>query len=194
MPKQELWKYIEDDGGRILGYEEEWLTSNVDKNPALTLEEIADFSDGQAESRNNHEYCGTHRILAALLHRKLGREQATKIMREIAEYGGLDGMSGCGGEADAFADFGIEDCWKDWELEDKEVQQPFKPGQHVRVIGGTAYAGKVGVIGNFHGDVCGEEDEVADNGGTDEIWIDFDPDGEFGAWITPSDIEAIEDN
>jgi hypothetical protein len=121
MPKCELWKYMDEDGkGYTVGYEGEWLTSNVDKNPDLSLEELADFSDGQAESRNNHEYRGTHRILAALLHRKLGRVQATEIMREIAEYGGLDGMSGVGGEVDAFDDFGIKDDGGDWKLEDKK--------------------------------------------------------------------------
>jgi hypothetical protein len=120
MPKKALWRYLGDD------FEEPYLDyawggsstwDNIDKSPALTLEEIADFSDQQAESKNNHDFTGTHRILAALLHQKLGREQATAIMREIAEYGGLDGMSGCGGESDAFADFGIAERGN-WELND----------------------------------------------------------------------------
>lgn len=120
MPKLALWKYKDEDGDETIGYEEEWLTEDADQNPSFTLEELADFSDQQAESRNNHAYVGTHRILAAVLHRMLGRKQATAIMREITEWGGLDGMSGCGGEEDAFTDFGIADCWKDWKLEDSE--------------------------------------------------------------------------
>src|SRR5713101_5869943 len=117
MSKIELWKYMDEGGvGYTIGYEEEWLTSNADKYPKLSLEEVADFSDGQAESRNNHWYCGAHRILAAILHRKLGSELAAEIIREIAEYGGLDCMNGVGGETDAFEDFGIKDDGGDWKL------------------------------------------------------------------------------
>jgi hypothetical protein len=39
-------------------------------------------------------------------------------MREIAEYGGLDSMSGVSTKSNAFADFGIKDCWEDWKLDD----------------------------------------------------------------------------
>lgn len=122
MPKKAIWKVLEDHEWS-LDYASTWRVEKfpdeyVDKSPALTLEEIADFSDIQAESRNNHAFIGAHRILAALLHRKLSREQATALMREIAEYGGLDGMSGCGGEPDAFADFGIKEYDEDWKLID----------------------------------------------------------------------------
>jgi len=95
-------------------YADDWYTET--KEGDISLEALADLCDGEAESRNNHEYVGAHRILAALFHQKLGREQATSLMREIAEYGGLDGMTGAGGEDDAFADFGIKDCWRDWSL------------------------------------------------------------------------------
>lgn len=121
MPKKAIWRYLGDEFDEPhLDYA--WSGSSrwddIDKSPELTLEEIADFSDIEAESRNNHAFTGAHRILAALLHRKLGREKATEIMREIAEYGGLDGMSGCGGEPDAFADFGIKEYDEDWKLID----------------------------------------------------------------------------
>lgn len=111
----------EDDGEVTLDYANSYSTrwDNIDKNPVLSLEEIADFSDREAEGRNNGTYVGTHRILAALLHRKLGRVHATEIMREIAEYGGLDGMSGVGGEDDAFGDFGIKDDGEEWKLIDQ---------------------------------------------------------------------------
>lgn len=123
MPRQEIWRFTDEDDGEVtLDYAKSHITrwDNVDKSPTLTLEEIADFSDMEAEGRNNHSYTGTHRILAALLHKKLGREQATEAMREIAEYGGLDGMSGIGGEPSAFADFGIKDDGEDWKLIDNE--------------------------------------------------------------------------
>ena|SRR5687767_2602305 len=81
-----------------------------------TLEQLADLCDGDAESSNNHSFVGAHRVLAALLHQQLGREQATRILFEIASHGGLDGMAGIGGKNDAFADFGIKDCWADWKL------------------------------------------------------------------------------
>lgn len=68
-------------------------------------------------SRNNHAFIGSHRVLAALLHARLGRGQATTIFREIAEQGGLDGMAGVGrGGPDSFSDFGIRDCPHDWAL------------------------------------------------------------------------------
>jgi hypothetical protein len=121
MPKKEIWRFTDEDDGEVsLDYAWSYATKwdNIDKSPVLSLEEVADFSDHEAEGRNNGSYVGAHRILAALLHRKLGREQATEVMREIAEYGGLDGMSGIGGEPDAFADFGIKDDGGEWKLED----------------------------------------------------------------------------
>ena len=85
----------------------------------VTLEELADFCDREAESRNNFDYIGTHRILAAFLHRCLGRDTSTMLMLEIARYGGLDAMSGVGRTRSAFAEFGIQDCWYKWTLEGK---------------------------------------------------------------------------
>jgi len=120
MPKQEIWRVLLG-GDYEIDYAYMWddnsPSDEIEKHAVLSLEQIADFCDRNAEGRNNHTFCGSHRILAAFLHRKLGRAQATVLMREIAEYGGLDGMSGAGGEADAFADFGIKDCWKDWKLD-----------------------------------------------------------------------------
>lgn len=58
------------------------------------LEKIADRCDRRAESRNNHEVVGMHRLLAALLYEELGYAVATEIMRHISRLGGLDGMNG----------------------------------------------------------------------------------------------------
>lgn len=118
MPKQTIVlvgdKNKPDEG--YLDYMESSWADILDEHPSATLEALADMCDQGAESTNAHDYVGTHRILAALLHHRLGREQATTIMREITEYGGLDGMSGVAGKDSAFKDFGIEDCWHDWKL------------------------------------------------------------------------------
>src|SRR6266849_483667 len=104
MPKRTIVQVNDEEEGEapvwFASYADEWnhkeMTEGKDiiKQPVLTLEELADFCDQEAESRNNHAYVGTHRILAALLHQKIGRAEATALMQEIAEYGGLDGMRG----------------------------------------------------------------------------------------------------
>ena len=89
----------------------------LDENPVLTLETLANFCDQEAESRNNHRFVGSHRILSALLFKQLGREKATIIMQEIAGYSGLDGMMGLEQDVEsAFDDFGLKDDWSEWEL------------------------------------------------------------------------------
>lgn len=110
---QEDEPYLEYEGDSSL------ITEMVNDPPPPTLEELADFCDANAESRNNHDFVGSHRILAAILHKKVGRKTATAIMQEIAELGGLDGASGHwwgDGREAAFGDFGIKDCWGDWSL------------------------------------------------------------------------------
>lgn len=111
---------------RILSYDEEpgetgylgyhdpshvWETTAS----SSTLEEYADLCDREAVARNNHKYNGVHRILAALLYQRVGRAVATGIMREIAEYGGMDGMNGVGRAEGAFADLGVPE-YGDWRL------------------------------------------------------------------------------
>ena len=101
-----------------LDYKEDEIYDPIlDETPTPTLEELANMCDQEAESRNNHSFVGLHKLLAALLFQQLGREKATTIMREIAEYSGLDGMRGIGGYAkSAFSDFGLKDDWSEWEL------------------------------------------------------------------------------
>jgi hypothetical protein len=81
------------------------------------LELMADRLDDEAECDNFHDFVGTHRLLAALLHRELGREAATKIFRKIARMHGLQGMVGLSGKS-AFEALKIPDCWKEWSLPD----------------------------------------------------------------------------
>jgi hypothetical protein len=96
--------------------EAQWCGPVVDESPTATLEELADFCDQLAESGNAHDFVGTHRLLAVLLHRYAGREKATAILREVAERHGLHGMSGVLGAEDSFSDFGIQGCWHEWSL------------------------------------------------------------------------------
>lgn len=112
MSKQKIVLIEEEDenGGQYsyLDYSKHWNSAkDLDHQP--TIETLSDFLDGKAESRNNHAFVGKHRILSAILIRQLGRESATRIMFEIAEYGGLDGAS--------FSDFDIPECWNDWSLD-----------------------------------------------------------------------------
>lgn len=119
MPKKQLVMVQEmPEDTPMLAYDDgQWLEEDiVGRNPSSTLEELADFCDGNAEARNGYDHVGCHRILAALLFNQVGRETSTRIMREIAEYGGLDGMVGVSGDTPAFKDFGIPDCWEEWEL------------------------------------------------------------------------------
>lgn len=81
------------------------------------LERDADYCDTQAESRNDHDYVGAHRILAALLYKEVGREAATRIMAKIRRRGGLDGMVlNYDGKFDAYKKLGITEPWQDWAL------------------------------------------------------------------------------
>ena len=89
-----------------------------------TLEELADFCDQKAESMNAHEFVGTHRMLAAVLYRKLSRWMATEIIKEIAEQGGLPGMIGMYGAPailswpETYESYGITEPPLDWKLGD----------------------------------------------------------------------------
>ena len=93
--------------GRWLGVEG-WNGDDLspDQEPPPTLEEYANYADENAEQDNYHALVGAHRVLAVLLCRTVGREQATAVMREIAEWGGLARVKP--------ADVGVGDCWKDW--------------------------------------------------------------------------------
>lgn len=117
MTRVKLVMVRDDEGYEYLDYAPgDW--SVVNESPPATLENLAELCDLHAESRNNYDFIGVHRILAAILFAQIGREQATIIMREIAELGGLDGASGKywhpGGSA--FDEFGIKPPWDEWSL------------------------------------------------------------------------------
>ena len=94
----------------------------IDEQPIMKLEELVQMCDQNAESRNNHDFVGAHRVLATLLFKTLGRKTTKDILVEIAELGGLDGMSGMyvdeleNGD-NAFEELGIKKPWHEWNLE-----------------------------------------------------------------------------
>jgi len=99
--------------------EGEWLNIGEDEyanecRPATdaeaTLELMAECLDRDAENRNAHDFVCCHLGLAALLTQEVGEEAATKIMRRLAGYGGLHGMTGvCGaGDGSAEEDLGVK--------------------------------------------------------------------------------------
>lgn len=117
MPKKEVViVHNSEESDFYLDYKDEIILQEGDEiGDSIPLKALADFCDQYAESRNNHEFCGTHRLLAIILFKQVGKDKATSIMKEIAEYGGLDGMSGIQ-HASAFGDLGIKSCWSDWDL------------------------------------------------------------------------------
>ena len=116
MPKRKIVQF-EEDGECWIGYESDYskkYNKIVNENPTTDIKEIVDLCDQEAESRNNHGFVCLHRLLAKMLIGEVGEDYATNIMKTIAEYGGLDGMNGCGGEPDAYVDFGLKCDWDDY--------------------------------------------------------------------------------
>ncbi len=79
-----------------------------------SLEELVDLCDHDAQNTNAHDFCGTHRLLGAVLYRKLGRPGAVTIMLDIATRGGLHRMSGVCSTTDSFEELGVGECGYDW--------------------------------------------------------------------------------
>lgn len=79
-----------------------------------TLEELVQLCDQHAESLNAHEFCGTHRLLGAVLFNQVGRKKATKILLDIARRGGLHRMSGVCCSTDSFRELKVGEYGRDW--------------------------------------------------------------------------------
>lgn len=79
-----------------------------------TLEELVDLCDHDAENINAHEFCGTHRLMGAVLYHKVGRTAATGIMLDIASRGGLHRMSGVCTRTDSYAELGVGQNGHEW--------------------------------------------------------------------------------
>jgi len=103
-----VWVDYDGDGTPVVGYSDDASYGRIVTGLEMTLEDIADFCDLEAEGRNNHSMVGTHRLLAVILYNQFGRSEATKTLRMIAESGGLDEMS--------VEDSGIPEPWNDWKL------------------------------------------------------------------------------
>jgi hypothetical protein len=82
-----------------------------------TLEDLVKLCDDDAEDINAHDFCGTHRLLGAVLFRQLGRVQATEVMRDIAYRRGLHGMSGICGCRDSYKDLDVGKMGSTWDGE-----------------------------------------------------------------------------
>jgi hypothetical protein len=88
----------------------------------FSLEELSRQLDRGCEDRNNHSMIKTHEVLAVLLYRTIGREEALKVMWEIARNGGLDAMSGLRNNTGfelaypEFFEYGLSN--DDWKLPD----------------------------------------------------------------------------
>lgn len=98
-------------------YENPGPGETLGKGDDATLEELVELCDGDAESCNAHEFCGSHRLLGAILYRHLGRAKATEIMLDIARYGGQHGMGGVCRDGDAYADLQVGENGFDWSGE-----------------------------------------------------------------------------
>lgn len=125
--KVEIW-LIEDadvcqnhDGNAVHTYQfvsKGWepKASTVKRKNAVeaTLEELVELCDQDAEGINAHDFCGTHRLLGAVLFRRVGRGTATIIMRDIAERRGLHGMGGMCGTPDSYKELGVGEGGRGW--------------------------------------------------------------------------------
>lgn len=94
MNRTELY-YASEDGHTILTCDPDLYDSykKADRNK-ITIEQIADMLDSDAEDINAHDFVTIHRALAALLYKKLGRGKATEILMLLIDFGGLHGITG----------------------------------------------------------------------------------------------------
>lgn len=109
---------IRDDGGERLS-----RLPGASPRPAgagdLTLKRLADFLDHDAEDQNAHDFVGLHRALAALLCRQASPPVAREVFLWLLDHGGLHGVAGVTGVAEAeaaFADLGVPEPWFPWRL------------------------------------------------------------------------------
>jgi len=83
-----------------------------------TLEELVALCDHDAENQNAHDFCGSHRLLGAVLYRLVGRQLATAVMLDIAQRGGQHGMGGVGNgpiHGHSYKDLGVGKSGYDWD-------------------------------------------------------------------------------
>jgi hypothetical protein len=119
MPREELVKLRRPNGemfvvSRVSVQESDELSRlAVVEPPQFTLEELADYADEQETRSEGVVDLGINRLLAALLYRLLGRQQATAVMYEIACWGGIRSMAE---QENCFLELGILPCWENWAL------------------------------------------------------------------------------
>jgi len=93
MERQRIVWIMDDAESNETGYLGYHSDFNREERPGddATLEELADLCDHDAEALNRHVFVSNHRLLAALLHRHVGRRLAGIIVRDIAERGACMG-------------------------------------------------------------------------------------------------------
>lgn len=55
----------------------------------VTLDELVQYLDSDAEGANYHEFVGVHEWMGAAIKKFASEEVAIKVLRLVAEYGGL---------------------------------------------------------------------------------------------------------
>lgn len=121
-PYEIVW--VEDGDDRYLAYRCENSNTGTSEAVGLTLEQLADFCDVNSERANAKGFVGLHRILAAMLFKRMGRDVATPLMEEIARYGGLDVMGGsCSGpsKTTTFRGLGRTGCSVEWSQDASRI-------------------------------------------------------------------------
>lgn len=95
MNQKKLYMVKEsDDGPESMKMDNEgYHSSRIATDKDITLVELSDVLDRDAENKNNHDFVGCHFNLAMLLENQVGNSEATKIMRKIVDAGGLHGMN-----------------------------------------------------------------------------------------------------
>lgn len=129
MKKKTLYMVSEDDGPEILVWDPEFYEHKRPAKPKEeTLERLAQMLDEHAENINAHDFVTTHRALAAMLYRQVGRAQATAIFRRLTDFEGLHGLTGVRGRTDPAIhekELGVPlNNWKDWTLTAKGSNGP----------------------------------------------------------------------
>lgn len=114
MAKEQIIRLTDpDDGSTWIDYASDHDTV-IDRNPVLTIVELADFCDQKAEYCNHESVVGVHRKLALLMYNVVGQDDTLAIMQSVAEYGGLGGMK--------YSGFGISsEEYKNWTLPDEVI-------------------------------------------------------------------------
>lgn len=115
------WHLMWDNGHYDKESYDEWRLAEEND---VTLENVVDLLDQHAESINAHDFVTTHRALAALMVKEIGREAATKVFLRLVSFEGLHGLTGVCGRTDVEEhekELGVRlNCWPTEKYQFKE--------------------------------------------------------------------------